>query len=97
MSDIIYNRLHDTTIMIEVSPKKFQYKNDSTDNLVIWIIILTLICFAGIIYGSKLLNPPQEYIESDHRPGLRDFEHNRVELEKQIDQYRQNPDFNTTN
>ena len=83
--------------MTEVPPKKFQYKKDEKDWVLIGIIIFTLVCFGLIFYGIRYFDGYQTTRETNNRNEINELVENRQILEEQINQYLNDPDFNPDN
>ena len=72
--------------MAELEAKKFKYKKDGIDTIIIWIIIFTVACFALIFWGMQYFQPTFSTSEDD-RPGngFEEFNQNATELQRQIE------------
>ncbi|MFW0871171.1 MAG: hypothetical protein ACKKL4_01820 [Patescibacteria group bacterium] len=83
--------------MSELPPKKFKYKKDQKDWVLIGIIIFTFICFGLIFYGIRYFDSYQTDRESLNRNEFNELVKNREALENQINQYLEDSDFNPNN
>jgi cell division protein FtsB len=84
--------------MSEMPPKKFKYKKDEKDWVLIGIIIFTLVCFALIVLSIRYFDTLQTSTgDTIQRNELDELVENRDKLEEQINQYVQDPDFNPNN
>lgn len=83
--------------MSEVPPKKFKYKKDEKDWVLIGIILFTFVCFGLIFYGIQYFDSFQPNRQTLERNELNELVENREKLEQQINQYLQDPDFNPNN
>ena len=85
--------------MSEVPAKKFKYKKDEKDWVLIGIIIFTFACFGLLFYGIRYFDSNQMGInrEGMERNEINELVENRQALENQINQYLQDPDFDPNN
>lgn len=73
--------------MTEVPNKKFKYKKDGQDWILIGIIVFTLICFAAIFYGLDYFNELGTTRPADDSGQIENFAENKAALEEQIQEY----------
>jgi len=75
--------------MAELENKKFVYKKDRMDWVMIWILIFTVACFGLIFYGLDYFeNTDSQQAES--RNNVSDLENNKEELERRLREYTEN-------
>lgn len=78
--------------MAELENKKFQYKKDRMDWVMIWIIIFTVACFGFLFYGFQYFQSPDGTTPAG-RNDINDLVNNQAELERQLQEYADNPEF----
>ena len=77
--------------MTEVPNKKFKYKKDGQDWILIGIILFTIVCFAAIFYGIDYFNELGTNRSTDNSSQIENYEENKAALERQIQEYLVNP------
>ena len=82
--------------MAEVPQKKFKYKKDGHDRIMVAIVLFTLLCFVGIFYGLRYFDDYGVTRETDDRNQIDELIENREELEQQLREYLENQDFGPT-
>jgi len=75
--------------MAELESKKFQYKKDRMDWIMIGIVVFTLACFALIFYGLDFFERT-DADPNESRSNVTDLVNNKEELERQLREYTEN-------
>ena len=82
--------------MAELENKKFKYRKDRMDNILIGIILFSLLCVGLIVYGTRYFDGYNQVRDSNDRNQINELVENRAILEQQINEYlnEENPASN---
>ncbi len=82
--------------MAELESKKFIYKKNRMDWMLVMIILFTFICFAAIFYGLRYFENTETRVDNG-QDQIADLVQNKAILERQINDYLNDPDFSEHN
>jgi len=94
---VLYTNPDTGSNMAELENKKFQYKKDRMDWIMIWIIIFTIACFAFLFYGFQYFQSPNGADVDSGRDDIEDLANNKAELERRLQEYVDSPNFEDQN